>query len=254
MVSFKVFITAALLSALAEAAVSPTYPQPGTVQIQGQSYDITWTFDGKNASETYQIDFMTGSNDNQKVLSTVAKGVSANLLKYSFTAPEVSPNSAIYFFMFTGSNGDQAWTTRFGIAANAGASLTPEPESTQPNGDKIPWGIGKLASSSSNSTSATSSAIVASASAASSAISSAAAVSSPIAVSSAAAPSSAAVSSSAAASSAASSSVTAATVSPAASSAVRSPAASSSPSTSAGSIVRPALSFIAAGVAGYLMI
>lgn len=43
MVSFKVFITAALLSALAEAAVSPTYPQPGTVQIQGQSYDITWS-------------------------------------------------------------------------------------------------------------------------------------------------------------------------------------------------------------------
>ncbi|KAG0743234.1 hypothetical protein G6F57_005870 [Rhizopus arrhizus] len=253
MVSFKTFITAALLTALAEAAVSPTYPQPGTVQIQGQSYDITWSFDGKNASETYQIDFMTGSNDNQKVLSTVAKGVSANLLKYSFTAPEVSPNSAIYFFMFTGSNGDQAWTTRFGIAANAGASLTAEPESTQPNGDKIPWGIGKLASSSSNSTSAASSAVVASASAASSAIPSAAAVSSPIAVSSAVAPSSAAASS-AAASSAASSSVAAATVSSAASSAAHSPATSSSPSTSAGSIVRPALSFIAAGVAGYLML
>lgn len=80
MVSVKTFIatSAALIAAFVnvEAAVAPTYPSPGTIQVQGQSYDITWSmynllidngvvtsfpfffsiaFDGKNASETYQI-------------------------------------------------------------------------------------------------------------------------------------------------------------------------------------------------------
>ncbi|KAG1079206.1 hypothetical protein G6F42_023877 [Rhizopus arrhizus] len=76
MVSIKTFLASsvALIVAFAnvEAAVSPTYPSPGTIQIEGQSYDITWTFDGKDPKTTYTIDFMTGSNDVQTKLQTVA--------------------------------------------------------------------------------------------------------------------------------------------------------------------------------------
>jgi hypothetical protein len=47
MVSIKSFITAsaAILAAFAtvEAAISPTYPQPGTIQTEGTAYDITWS-------------------------------------------------------------------------------------------------------------------------------------------------------------------------------------------------------------------
>ncbi|CEP16387.1 hypothetical protein [Parasitella parasitica] len=138
MVSLKTFLTtsAALILAFVnvEAAVSPTYPSPGTIQIEGQTYDITWNF-------------MTGSNDAQTKLESVATNVSASALKYTFVAPKVTPNAAIYFFMFTGSDGVSSWTTRFGIAG-ADGKLTKETESTQPNGDAIPWGTGKLVSSS----------------------------------------------------------------------------------------------------------
>ncbi|KAG1448975.1 hypothetical protein G6F46_011021 [Rhizopus delemar] len=158
MVSFKTLVAAALAATIADAAIAPSYPQPGTIQVEGQSYDITWTFDGKDANQTYQIDFMTGSNTQQTVLKTIATDVPANRLKYPFVAPAVDPYSAIYFFMFTGSNGDQEWTTRFGIVPNANTNLTTEPQSTQPDGQAIPWGNGTLASNSTtNSTAAVSS-------------------------------------------------------------------------------------------------
>ncbi|KAI9356703.1 hypothetical protein BD770DRAFT_435799 [Pilaira anomala] len=148
MVSLKTFLSSsvALIAAFAtvEAAVFPSYPFPGSIQNEGQTYDITWTFDGKHPSSKYTIDFMTGSNDVQYVLSNVANNVDPTALKYSFTTPQVSPNAAVYFFRFTGSEGDLAWTTRFGIVG-ADGKLVAEEEKIQPNGDKIPWGIGKLA-------------------------------------------------------------------------------------------------------------
>ncbi|KAI9276101.1 hypothetical protein BY458DRAFT_539285 [Sporodiniella umbellata] len=237
MVSFKVFTFAALFTAIAEAAVAPSYPSPGTIQVQGQTYDITWTFDGKNPNQTYKIDFMTGSNTAQKVLKTIAKDVPANSLKYSFTAPEVSPNAAIYFFMFTGSDGDTAWTTRFGIVPSANAKLTTEPESTQPGGEKIPWGVGQLAGS--NSSAAVSSASV----------SAAAVASSPAISSVAVASSSGVISSSAVVVS--SSAVVASSGVIASSGVVASPSPAAGTKTSAGSLLEPTLSFLAAGLAGY---
>ncbi|KAG1404217.1 hypothetical protein G6F60_004495 [Rhizopus arrhizus] len=207
MVSFKTLVVAALAATIADAAIAPSYPQPGTVQVVGQSYDITWTFDGKDANQTYQIDFMTGSNTQQTVLKTIATDVPANRLKYSFVAPAVHPYSAIYFFMFTGSNGDQEWTTRFGIVPNANTNLTAEPESTQPDGQAIPWGNGTLASNSTTNSTASS-----------------------------------AVSSSADVVAAAASAPTETLV----------PIVQALAETSSGSIVKPMLSFVAAGVAGYM--
>ncbi|KAG2230106.1 hypothetical protein INT48_002460 [Thamnidium elegans] len=150
MVSLKTFLSTsvALIAAFVavEAAVAPTYPFPGTIQTEGQSYDITWNF-------------MTGSNDVQSVLSTVATDVDPAALKYTFVTPQVSPHAAVYFFMFTGSDGDVAWATRFGIVG-ADGKLEAEEKKTQSDGSKIPWGIGKLlsvdssSSSSSNNTTA----------------------------------------------------------------------------------------------------
>jgi hypothetical protein len=58
---------------------------------------------------------------------------------------QVIPNSAIYFYQFTSPAANKTlWTTRFAIASDAGAT-TPPPKSTQPDGQAIPWGVGKLA-------------------------------------------------------------------------------------------------------------
>ncbi|KAK4515240.1 Peptidyl-prolyl cis-trans isomerase fpr2 [Mucor velutinosus] len=242
MVSIKTFLASsvALIVAFAnvEAAVSPTYPSPGTIQIEGQSYDITWTFDGKDPKTTYTIDFMTGSNDAQTKLQTVATKVPANQLKYSFVAPQVSPNSAIYFFMFTGSDGVSAWTTRFGIAG-ADGKLVAETEKTQPNGDAIPWGTGKLLSGA---------AVSANASSAVSATASVSSVSSVIPVASSSVASSSADIAVAVASSSAS-----ATVMPAAASTPVPSVAQVVPNnnSSSATMVKPALTLVSAAVAAY---
>lgn len=92
----------------------------------------------------FKIDFMTGDNNNQKFLKNVVKGLDASKVnEYEWIAPDVEPHSAIYFLMFTNEKGENAWTTRFGIAGEDGVLDKPE-KSVQSNGDAIPWGIGKL--------------------------------------------------------------------------------------------------------------
>ncbi|KAI9312844.1 hypothetical protein BX666DRAFT_1982485 [Dichotomocladium elegans] len=154
---FKTFLsTAAAVAALvssATASMAPTYPSPGTVWTSGQEYTLTWTDDSTapdfaSGWTNFKIQFMTGSNLNQTVLSTVATDLDATKISsYTWTAPEVDPNSAIYFFMYTNADGVAAWTTRFGIVAKAGDALVPETETVQPDGPAIPWGNGKLAKS-----------------------------------------------------------------------------------------------------------
>lgn len=228
MVALKSFLTTSVVLIAAfmnvEAAVSPTYPSPGAIETEGKPFDITWTFDGKNPSVTYKIDFMTGSNDQQTVLANVATGVDPKLLKYSFTPPKVEPEAAVYFFQFTGSDGVASWATRFGIVA-PGGKLAAEPNPTQPNGDKIPWGVGKIVGAS---------VATGNNSSVSAAVSSAAVSSAPV-VASSAAPS---ASSSAPAVSA-----------PAVTSAVPTVAQVKPPSS--GAIVKPALTLVSAVVAGY---
>lgn len=63
---------------------------------------------------------------------------------------QVSPNSAIYFYEFSSNSSTQKyWTTRFTITDKNGNS-TPPTETTQPNGDKIPWGTGTITDDSSS--------------------------------------------------------------------------------------------------------
>ncbi|KAI8343171.1 hypothetical protein BC941DRAFT_410599 [Chlamydoabsidia padenii] len=143
--------TALLASTLlSEATMAPSYPSPGTVWKSGQQYDILWDDDKTSPSiatgwKDFKIDFMTGDNNQQIFLTNVASNLDGTkITKYTWTAPEVKPNAAIYFFMFTNAAGDSAWTTRFGITGADGQLATPE-HATQPTGEKIPWGVGALA-------------------------------------------------------------------------------------------------------------
>ncbi|KAI8340094.1 hypothetical protein BC941DRAFT_240279 [Chlamydoabsidia padenii] len=150
----KLLLAASALLAtsfVADASMAPSYPSPGTVWKSGQQYDILWADDGASPSiasgwKDFKIDFMTGDNNQQVFLSNVASNLDGTkITKYTWTAPEVKPNAAIYFFMFTNGAGQSAWTTRFGITGADGQLATPE-HATQPTGEKIPWGVGALAS------------------------------------------------------------------------------------------------------------
>lgn len=58
--------------------------------------------------------------------------------------PQVTPNSAIYFYQFKQAGVDKTyWATRFAIADPSGAT-TPPTENVQPSGDNIPWGKGQI--------------------------------------------------------------------------------------------------------------
>ncbi|KAG2198165.1 hypothetical protein INT46_002577 [Mucor plumbeus] len=92
----------------------------------------------------FKIDFMTGDNNSQRFLKNVARDLDAKSIKsFNWTAPDVEPHSAVYFLMFTNEKGENAWTTRFGITGPDGKLVSPE-NAVQPDGDKIPWGVGRL--------------------------------------------------------------------------------------------------------------
>ncbi|GAN05381.1 hypothetical protein MAM1_0089d04851 [Mucor ambiguus] len=102
----------------------------------------------EKAWNKFKIDFMTGDNNSQKFLKNVARvgDLDAKSVKtFNWTAPEVEPHAAVYFLMFTNEKGQNAWTTRFGITGPDGKLVKPE-HAVQPDGAKIPWGVGKLVS------------------------------------------------------------------------------------------------------------
>ncbi|SNX84092.1 uncharacterized protein MEPE_02800 [Melanopsichium pennsylvanicum] len=154
-------------SASSASGVSPLTP---STTDEGSPLLIEWDTTTNQSWASMEIKFMTGSNQNMTELYTVATGVdgtSAGQGKLNWTAPNVDPNSAIYFFQFTHGGEDPTWTTRFAIADASGATTSP-PHSTQPEGAAIPWGTGRIVgasvSASSGSSSASASASGASAS------------------------------------------------------------------------------------------
>jgi Ser-Thr-rich glycosyl-phosphatidyl-inositol-anchored membrane family len=110
---------------------------------------VTWAPDTSGAStwKTFTIDLMTGANQNMTKLATLAQnmdGTSTTANSFSWTCPEVKPYSAIYFYQATtdGTSNPQ-WTTRWTIAS-ADGQVTDPPQSSQPGGQPIPWGNGRL--------------------------------------------------------------------------------------------------------------
>ncbi|GAW07125.1 hypothetical protein LENED_009095 [Lentinula edodes] len=124
--------------------ITPTAPGPGDQFNAGSPCTIQWQV-GENWSN-FTISLMSGSNTQMQLVAPVASGLdgsNAALSPFNWTCPEVNPYSAIYFYQFTNSNDttNSKWTTRFTIASPSGES-SPPANSTQPNGDSIPWGVG----------------------------------------------------------------------------------------------------------------
>ncbi|KAJ8496082.1 hypothetical protein ONZ51_g1354 [Trametes cubensis] len=141
-------VAAAAAQAAPSGGVTPTAPGPNDVFNEGANCTFSWTPDPSGVWKQTDVELMTGDNFNMVFLTTVASfdGTDASLTSFSYPCPEVEPNSAIYFYQFSSpaALGSLMWTTRFAIA-DAQGKVTPPPNSTQPNGQAIPWGTGKLA-------------------------------------------------------------------------------------------------------------
>ncbi|PWN45386.1 hypothetical protein IE81DRAFT_285613 [Ceraceosorus guamensis] len=140
---------------LAGPSLVPLSPGPADVFKSGGTCSTTWSpafawTNGQAPWANFTIDLMTGSNDNMTKLATVASnldGTDYSKTKYDFQCPDAQPYSKIYFLQFSNPSGSNAttWTTRFTLASANGETTAPEHE-TQPDGEDIAWGQGKLIS------------------------------------------------------------------------------------------------------------
>ncbi|KAF9522368.1 hypothetical protein CPB83DRAFT_864547 [Crepidotus variabilis] len=132
---------------LVRAQVVPSEPSPGTVSNAGSTCRVTWQADpaSKTDWKTMAIQLMSGDNLEMAHITTITSnqdGTKDGAFEYK--CPEVTPNSAIYFYQFSSpAVPDHTWTTRFTIASDSGAT-TPPANAVQPDGDKVPWGVGNL--------------------------------------------------------------------------------------------------------------
>ena len=146
--SLAVFLTSAIF---ARAVVLPDEPSPGRVYNEGGDCHISWRADttSPDAWKDMTIKLRTGSNLAMSDITVIATGLDGTVDGvHDYPCPDVTPQAAVYFYEFTapGAAADGAtWTTRFTIADSTGATVAPENE-TQPNGDPIPWGVGRLES------------------------------------------------------------------------------------------------------------
>lgn len=129
------------------ADVNPSEPGPGSIFKAGSKCHVTWQgdTDSTTAWKDMAIELMSGSNLNMVPVTTVATNQDGTKDgSFEHTCPEVTPNSAIYFYQLSSSHTTtKTWTTRFTIQGADGSS-TPPANPTQPSGDPIPWGIGRL--------------------------------------------------------------------------------------------------------------
>ncbi|KAI1790293.1 hypothetical protein LXA43DRAFT_973781 [Ganoderma leucocontextum] len=127
--------------------VIPTAPGPKDVFKEGGDCKFTWTPDPSGQWKEMNVQLMSGDNWNMVPVTTIVKldGTSTTTTSYTFSCPDVNPNSAIYFYQFStpAAPKNLTWTTRFTIAA-ADGSVTAPANDTQPDGQKIPWGLGAL--------------------------------------------------------------------------------------------------------------
>ncbi|PSR73085.1 hypothetical protein PHLCEN_2v11055 [Hermanssonia centrifuga] len=146
MFSSTLFATLLAAVAIARADPNPSEPGPGDVYNEGAQCHISWDPDTTGTWKTMNIELMTGSNTGMVHITTVTTldGTDASKTTFDYACPQVTPNSAIYFYQFTSPDSpDTLWTTRFAIA-DANGNTTPPSEATEPNGDAIPWGTGAL--------------------------------------------------------------------------------------------------------------
>ncbi|QRV88574.1 GPI-anchored small secreted protein [Ceratobasidium sp. AG-Ba] len=140
-------VVAALAGAgMVVAAPNPTEPSSTSVFNVGAQCSIKWDADTLGQWKDMNIQLMTGDNWNMIPITTVAQNIDATKeTSFTYPCPDVTPNSAIYFYQFSHPENktELLWTTRFTIADAKGAT-TPPTETTQPDGQSIPWGKGAL--------------------------------------------------------------------------------------------------------------
>ncbi|KAF8336217.1 hypothetical protein F5887DRAFT_850649, partial [Amanita rubescens] len=135
-------------SLIVVADVTPTVPAPGYAANAGSNCAIGWVGDTSSSTtwKNMSIQLMTGDNYDMIPLTTVAQNQDGTTSgSFVWTCPQVTPNSAIYFYQFTSPVAvNKQWTARFTIASSSGQT-TPPPNATQPGtGEAIPWGVGNL--------------------------------------------------------------------------------------------------------------
>ncbi|KAM0787061.1 hypothetical protein ACM66B_006324 [Microbotryomycetes sp. NB124-2] len=131
---------------IAFAAVTPSGPGPNDVYREGGQCEAQWAPDTTGDWTSFDIDLMSGSNLDMNQVTRVASGLdgtSTTTTSITFDCPDVTPNGKIYFLQFSQDGADPQWTTRFTIAAADGSTTAPA-NSTQPGGQAIPWGVGRL--------------------------------------------------------------------------------------------------------------
>lgn len=131
---------------LASAIVTPTTPDGSTVVNEGDNIDIAWAADDTGSWNNVTIQLMTGDNFQMVPLQTLATGVDGTTVTtFTAPAPQVEPNSKIYFLQFTNNGETEAtWTTRFTIAGADGSTTEPTETEQASNGETVQWGTGAL--------------------------------------------------------------------------------------------------------------
>jgi len=141
---------------LSHAIVAPNEPGPGDSFNEGASCHIAWAGDTTSGSATawkgMAIELMSGPNEAMVHLTTVATDQDGTVAgTFDYTCPQVTPNSAIYFYQFSSGGAgptNLTWTGRFTIAGTDG-STTPPTETEQWDGQTVQWGHGTLVDASS---------------------------------------------------------------------------------------------------------
>ncbi|KAF9945967.1 hypothetical protein BGZ70_003474 [Mortierella alpina] len=142
----------ATLPSIARGFVYPETPVGDTVWRPDSNVTISWSDDkvapSLSSKPVFDIFLMTGSDDNQTKLATIASNVKGGTTKsVNYMVPHVSPPGQIYFLMFETKDGKgMAWATRFTITDAEGNPGTLKPRI--PAGGKInPGGVGALVES-----------------------------------------------------------------------------------------------------------
>ncbi|GJJ15630.1 hypothetical protein Clacol_009908 [Clathrus columnatus] len=138
----SIFVVATLWGPCLAGPLGPL--EPSEKFTQGGSLNMAWTPDTTGAWKNTNIELMTGDNFDMIHLTTLASidGTDATKTTLTVPCPSVTPHSAIYFLQYS-APGQVAWTGRIAIVGSDGTTIPP-PNSTQPDGSDIPWGIGML--------------------------------------------------------------------------------------------------------------
>ncbi|KAF9185046.1 hypothetical protein BGZ51_002988 [Haplosporangium sp. Z 767] len=147
----SLFYTLSAFTSLVHGFVYPSSPITETVWKPNTNVTISWTDDTQaprlSSKPVFDIFLMTGSDDEQIKLATIATDVEGgSTTSISYLVPHVSPPGRIYFLMFQTKDGEgMAWATRFTITDAKGNPGTLKP--VIPPGGKInPGGVGTIVS------------------------------------------------------------------------------------------------------------